>query len=105
MKDCSLYANSMAGVSLRGSVRASLEGNRIVDGRASGVYVSDGATAELFGNVVTGNLLCGIEVEGSAAILIARRNELYPNGSDPICLPPAPNPSCEMEENQVNGTT
>ena len=76
----------MAGVSVRGSARATLTGNRITDGRASGVHVSEAATAEAVGNTVWGNQLCGLELDGHNATLVARRNDLRGNGGESLSL-------------------
>ena len=72
--------------------RACADGTTISDGRASGVHVSEQATAELFDSVVSGNKLCGVEIEGGVreggvAALIARRNVLRGNGGDAVCAP------------------
>ena len=72
--------NAMAAVSARGHATTSIIGNTIRDGRASGVHVSEAARATLEENEVRRNKLCGVEVEGQDASLIARRNKLEKNG-------------------------
>ena len=87
MRDCTVDKNSMAGVSVRGAASAALVGNTVTNGRASGVYVSESASAEVSDNLIRGNQLCGLELDGAGATLVARRNKLGGNGGDAMSVP------------------
>ena len=92
----------MAQVSVRGGASASLVGNRLADGRASGVHVSEGGRATLEANVIEGHRLCGVELEGGrCARLRARRNELRRNGGGAWSMPAGGDEDVLLEGNVV----
>ena len=69
-----------AGVTLRGQSSGVLEHNVVRDGRSSGVYVLESATARLTDNTVFGNNLCGIEIDGPLASVDMHQNIVRDNG-------------------------
>ena len=50
------------------------------DGRSSGVYVLESATARLTDNTVFGNNLCGIEIDGPLVSVDMHQNIVRDNG-------------------------
>ena len=93
----------MAGVSARGSGRVVVADSAVTSGRASGVHISEEASATVEHCRVEGNGLCGVELSGSAATLVARRNVVRGNGG---CAAFAlPSPQCagcvQLEGNDV----
>ena len=62
----------MAGVSVRADATATLVGNRVTDGRSSGIYACEGATLTLERNVVERNRLNAVEIDGAAVQLVER---------------------------------
>ena len=101
MTDSEVYANAMAGVTLRGQARGTLERNVVRDGRASGVYALESASLEMCGNTLRANRLCAIEVVGSDASVDARDNAIVGNGDD--SEPPRPPPSASRPAGAYGG--
>jgi len=81
----------MAGVSARGSGRVVVADSAVTSGRASGVHISEDASATVEHCRVEANGLCGVELSGSAATLVARRNVVRGNGGEAFALP---SPQC-----------
>ncbi|OQR92006.1 tRNA (guanine(26)-N(2))-dimethyltransferase-like [Achlya hypogyna] len=84
VEDNILSRNAMAGVDIRGvGSIATVNGNHICNGRSSGVYVSDYATADVTGNTVVGHRRVGIESTRDANV-VANDNTIAGNGRDTL---------------------
>jgi parallel beta-helix repeat protein len=66
LERCDITSESLACVAIHGGVDPVLRGNRIHDGKQSGVYVCEGGRGTLEDNDITGNALSGVAIQAGA---------------------------------------
>jgi parallel beta-helix repeat protein len=94
------YSNALAGVEIKTGGEALIRGNRIHDGKGSGVYVHDGGRGTLEDNDVFGNERVGVRISKNSDATL-RGNRINRNAHEGINV--SAGSSATVEDNNLTG--